>query len=414
MLDVTTPVEDHNQNVIGLRLERVSSVPTNPARRNPNESDETNTRDRDVARGRGAAHPDSRDSSVATTAYDPPRASTADSISTAGARTFFRQRAPPTPQPSSSSRRTTHQSQKEDTPRQQQHVETASNAQNQVPVRTSSHPHLRRDSSNSSFKAMDATMTSIILRPPARNQAMFDVDVDMEEDLVVPVPLAAPVAANPRRRSRAVYSGSPVVAGQWGGDGGDMSVGPSPKRAKVEHEEVARLFPAVILVPGSDSYSQEHHDCRRSANNTSDPAATAEYNYRHAPPTGDVFYSQDQQQQQNRMPTRLMEEVNADFELYLEQQHQKAEGLRTKWATCTMVEWHEGGEDSLVRPHVDIIARFSALVTFVGNGMISKKTKLDDMQSRIDQHSETLDERDRLLASEKDVLIKETGRVVAK
>ncbi|KAG8881413.1 hypothetical protein FRB97_009608 [Tulasnella sp. 331] len=282
MLDVTAPVEDHNQNVIGLGLERVSSVPTNPARRNPNASDETNTRDRDVARGRGAAHPDSRDSSVATTAYDTPRASTADSISTAGARTFFRQRAPPTPQPSSSSRRTTHQSQKEDTPRQQQH----------------------------------------------------------------------------------------------------------------------------ILVPGSDSYSQEHHDCRRSANSTSDPAATAEYDYRHAPPTGDFSYSQDQQQQQNRMPTRLMEEVNADFELYLEQQHQKAEGLRTKWATCTMVEWHEGGKD--------IIARFSALVTFVGNGMISKKTKLDDMQSRIDQHSETLDERDQLLASEKDVLIKETGRVVAK
>ncbi|KAG9012570.1 hypothetical protein FRB94_005505 [Tulasnella sp. JGI-2019a] len=243
---------------------------TSATRRN-----EENDRDAMIARvnTEGTTTGTSRDSSVATTAYDTTRASTVDSISTASTsdtRSFF-QRAPPTPKQlasSSSSRRSSGA-----------HVQAQ---QQPAPDRSlDSHSHPRRNSTKSSSKSTE--VTSIILRPPpstaaqCSKQTMLSIDADTE--LAIPMVLAVTddiSHAHSRRRSRATYSGSPVAVDDEWDNGGEMSQGPSPKRAKVERREVVclnhispsmpypvdfcfdfslrrYLFPVAILIPKNAS-----------------------------------------------------------------------------------------------------------------------------------------------------------------
>ncbi|KAG8961956.1 hypothetical protein FRC00_010785 [Tulasnella sp. 408] len=93
----------------------------------------------------------------------------------------------------------------------------------------------------------------------------------------------------------------------------------------------------------------------------------------------------------------LIESINDDFERYLEQQQQKAESLRKKWLPCSMEEWEQGGSGKAYQ---------------VRDGMQSKIRAFSAINSRMADHSKALDERERSLQQEKELLVKETGRVV--
>ncbi|KAG9049603.1 hypothetical protein FS837_009803 [Tulasnella sp. UAMH 9824] len=102
----------------------------------------------------------------------------------------------------------------------------------------------------------------------------------------------------------------------------------------------------------------------------------------------------------------LIESINDDFERYLEQQQHKAESLRKKWLACSMEEWEQGGSD--------VCNKFGAIVERVRDGMQSKIRAFSAINSRMADHSKALDEQERSLQREKELLVKETGRVVAK
>ncbi|KAG8984350.1 hypothetical protein FRB90_005371 [Tulasnella sp. 427] len=119
----------------------------------------------------------------------------------------------------------------------------------------------------------------------------------------------------------------------------------------------------------------------------------------------------------------LIESINDSFESYLVQQHQKAEALRKKWLTCSMEEWEKGGSGnilgtlSLLESNAnkfligkEISSKFETLIERVRDGMRSKMQAFAGINSRMNDHTKGLDEREKSLQQEKELLVKETGR----
>ncbi|KIO28868.1 hypothetical protein M407DRAFT_242811 [Tulasnella calospora MUT 4182] len=69
-----------------------------------------------------------------------------------------------------------------------------------------------------------------------------------------------------------------------------------------------------------------------------------------------------------------------------------------------MEEWEQGGSD--------ICSKFGAVIERVRDGMQSKIRAFSAINTRMADHSKALDERERSLQQEKELLVKETGRVV--
>ncbi|KAG8984412.1 hypothetical protein FRB90_005346 [Tulasnella sp. 427] len=135
-----------------------------------------------------------------------------------------------------------------------------------------------------------------------------------------------------------------------------------------------------------------------------------------APSMGQPLQSARPQPAVDQEKISLIESINDSFESYLMQQHQKAEALRKKWLTCSMEEWEKGGSGntlgtlSLLESNANKFSYWQRNLVQVRDGMRSKMQAFAGINSRMNDHTKGLDEREKSLQQEKELLVKETGR----
>ncbi|KAF9792353.1 hypothetical protein BJ322DRAFT_1206981 [Thelephora terrestris] len=93
-----------------------------------------------------------------------------------------------------------------------------------------------------------------------------------------------------------------------------------------------------------------------------------------------------------------------DSDAYINENLKKYEELKEKWANSSVEEWKAGGDE--------IANRFSEILDMVKDHMMQKMTLYADIQVKIDEHKNVLEERSKDLTEAKRDLVKRSGNAI--
>ncbi|KAF9653056.1 hypothetical protein BDM02DRAFT_3183021 [Thelephora ganbajun] len=98
--------------------------------------------------------------------------------------------------------------------------------------------------------------------------------------------------------------------------------------------------------------------------------------------------------------------LGLDSDAYIGENLRKYEDLKDKWANSSMEEWNAGAQD--------IAKKFSGILDMAKDHMMQKMSLYADIQAKIDEHKNVLEDRSKELSEAKRDLVKRSGSAIGK